>query len=221
MTKYKCPYCNYIFDDLPPAICPHCKKAMMIPDDLLRKAGRIKSTPKHRESREIKNTFPAFLLERKPSHILIILCIMILVGGLVISKARYLQIANSNPEKQIVIAQSDLNKLRIALELFKRQFNRYPSQEEGLKILTTPNELEGTGFWFIRRLVPDPWGTPYQYHVTNNTVLIWSAGPDKKSHTTDDIYPYIENLSNTVEIIIQQGIKEIEKKKEIRKQMGL
>jgi len=33
----------------------------------------------------------------------------------------------------------------------------------------------------------DPWGTPYQYRVENGTPLIWSAGPDKISGTTDDI----------------------------------
>lgn len=74
------------------------------------------------------------------------------------------------------------------LQLYRLQVGRYPSPNEGLRIL-----LEGSGEsnWkgpFIDRThLVDPWGTPYSYDVRDEVVHLKSAGRDRAFGTDDDL----------------------------------
>lgn len=65
-------------------------------------------------------------------------------------------------------AEQDVRALTAALERFKDDFGRYPTQEEGLAVLATPTDaLRQAGRYpsngYIVRLARDPWGGEYQY----------------------------------------------------------
>ncbi|MEE9369288.1 MAG: type II secretion system protein GspG [Pontiella sp.] len=82
-------------------------------------------------------------------------------------------------------AKADLENLRIGLEEFRIEFDRYPQQQSAgqiprLDFLT--NAVEGIE-------VLDPWGNPYQYVCTNRYLYsIWSEGQDV-GEDNDNINP--------------------------------
>jgi general secretion pathway protein G len=65
-------------------------------------------------------------------------------------------------------AKADIHVLEQALELYRLQFQRYPSMEEGLQVLAAaPPTAAGAARAepFVRHLPNDPWGRPYLYVV--------------------------------------------------------
>lgn len=89
-------------------------------------------------------------------EIMIVIVIIGLLAGIVTVNVRgYLIQARQNT------ARSEISVIVKALETFYSQYNRYPTNEEGLAILTKPSEkipeplLDGK--------LTDPWGNPYQY----------------------------------------------------------
>ena len=82
------------------------------------------------------------------------------------------------------VAESQLANLAASLELFYLDFGRYPTENEGLKLLVEkPNELpdwNGPYFKSISGLV-DPWGRPYLYSVDNSNIFaLTTLGRDGK-----------------------------------------
>ena len=86
-------------------------------------------------------------------------------------------------------AQRNLDKLRIAIERFRRDCGRYPSNEEGLEALVWNQGLPG---WkrYVVWVGPDPWGHQYFYYSTNGVAVVFSCGPDGQAGTSDDIAPH-------------------------------
>lgn len=86
-------------------------------------------------------------------------------------------------------AQRELNTLAEALDRFKADVERYPTNEEGLRCLSRKPAAfvaEGTGrslYWFGPYLenVPevDPWGNDYVYHTVDGgrSFELFSTGP--------------------------------------------
>jgi general secretion pathway protein G len=62
-------------------------------------------------------------------------------------------------------AQAQLQLLGTALDLFHLDVGRYPTTEEGLRVLKEkPNNLPGWGGPYLDKAIPnDPWGRPYVY----------------------------------------------------------
>lgn len=86
--------------------------------------------------------------------------------------------------------------LQVPLESYRVSMGSYPSTEEGLQALLTAPASNTGGNWRgpyypDANGLKDPWGTQYRYAYpgTHNTTRydIWSAGPDKKDGTADDI----------------------------------
>ncbi|MDB5668276.1 MAG: gspG, partial [Alphaproteobacteria bacterium] len=70
--------------------------------------------------------------------------------------------------------QTDLSTLEQAIEMYRLENLRYPTNDEGLAALT-PN--------YVRRLPNDPWGTPYVYvspGANGAPYRIASLGADKR-----------------------------------------
>jgi len=94
-------------------------------------------------------------------------------------------------------AFSDVNGgLKTALEFFEVDCERYPTTDEGLKILATaPADGSLTNwrgpYFDSPGVLMDPWDHPYVYHFpgTNNTNSydLYSLGPDGVGNTADDI----------------------------------
>ena len=62
-------------------------------------------------------------------------------------------------------AQAQLQLLGTALDLFHLDVGRYPTTEEGLRVLKEkPNNAAGWGGPYLDKAIPnDPWGRPYVY----------------------------------------------------------
>ena len=86
-------------------------------------------------------------------------------------------------DAKIGAAKADIAELESALERFYVHMERYPTMEEGLKVLVEPPTGEDAKNWrgpYIKELRDDPWGNPIQYrypgthHPTGFD--IWSRG---------------------------------------------
>jgi general secretion pathway protein G len=96
------------------------------------------------------------------------------------------QFLSQKDEARTAAAKADVSQLDAALEMFNVHMDRFPTTEEGLKVLVeAPSGSEGK--WrgpYIKQLRPDPWNNPYQYrnpgthHPTSFD--LWSRGADGK-----------------------------------------
>jgi general secretion pathway protein G len=127
-------------------------------------------------------------------EVLIVLVILLTLGGIVV--------VNVMPKKE----QSDINATKVqldqfeaALDMFKLDMNRYPTEEEGLSVLWSPTNLEeeeDEAKWkgpYLKEPKPrDLWGGEWVYQypgqlVNESMYDIISLGPDGEEDTDDDI----------------------------------
>lgn len=91
-------------------------------------------------------------------------------------------------------AVSDIVALENALDMYRLDNGRYPTQQQGLSALIAkptlspiPRNYPEEGY--LRRLPQDPWGSDYQLRNPGKTskIDIMSAGADGEFDTDDDI----------------------------------
>jgi general secretion pathway protein G len=89
---------------------------------------------------------------------------------------------------------ADVKATTTQLNLYQAMNGFYPTTEQGLKALVTPPDSEPKPRQWRQLLskVPiDPWGNPYIYVTPGkhnpDTFDIYSAGPDRKADTADDV----------------------------------
>ena len=118
-------------------------------------------------------------------ELLVVLAIITLIVSLVAPQVlRYLGTARSDA------AQAQISNIEGALELFYIDNLRYPTTEEGLQVLAKPTP-ELAGRWngpYLKNAdeIKDPWGNPYIYEFSDNTVKISSLGRDGKVDGTGE-----------------------------------
>jgi len=98
-------------------------------------------------------------------------------------KKQYIE--NSINEAKVAKAKADLKVFSSALFLYKLDFNRYPSQQQGLTILLQANKSPNSKKTldpYLKKLPKDGWGNDYQYHISSdgNTVVLTCYGRDGK-----------------------------------------
>ncbi len=88
-------------------------------------------------------------------------------------------------DAKVSTAKANIGELKNALERFNVHMDRYPTSEEGLKVLVEAPENEA-GKWrgpYIDKLISDPWDSPFQYRYPGthnpNSYDLWSRGADK------------------------------------------
>jgi general secretion pathway protein G len=172
---------------------------MMIPDRLTKNPFRERARAKKRiqfEADMERGTVrvPDGRFGRQPSFLVLGLAMLILAGGLLLSRhmpaiSSFGSIA-SNGGAAILEerASRNVDALRIALERFRRDCGRYPTAAEGLQALAEDSGLQA---WkpYVRFIVPDPWERPYFYSFTNGLMTVLCCGPDGKPGTADDVRP--------------------------------
>lgn len=89
-------------------------------------------------------------------EVLMVLVIMGMVAGLI----------TANVHSRMMLAKQNMAKTEIAtivdaLESFHLIYGRYPTNDEGLDILTRPTEKSPEPL--LHANLQDPWGRPYQY----------------------------------------------------------
>lgn len=93
-------------------------------------------------------------------------------------------------KSEITTARAQIDALSKAVDQYRLDNGRYPSNEEGLAALVVkPANAPSWSGPYLKKAVPlDPWGMPYTYHVPgthNNDYDLFSYGPDKSPGGTD------------------------------------
>lgn len=83
------------------------------------------------------------------------------------------------------VARTEMGQIVQALDLFKLELGRYPTQQEGLEsLIKNPGNLQGwNGPYFRKEDVKDPWRNDYKYTTPgpdNKPFEIKSLGADGK-----------------------------------------
>jgi type II secretion system protein G len=184
----RCPYCGHLLGGNPHAVCPACGKTMIVPGHLRpgpeRQAGKQAKEAIRREADRVRKqmtTLPDGLVRQRLSLMGTILVGMLLLGWMIVGQAK----APARPP--VFKAMKELNVLRIALEMFKRDCGRYPTPEEGIKALVVNPGTSGWKGPYVTHVQSDPWHHPYVYASVSNRVGLLSLGPDGKRGSPDDI----------------------------------
>jgi general secretion pathway protein G len=95
------------------------------------------------------------------------------------------QFVGTTNDAKISAAKAQISELESALERLYVNMDRYPTPDEGLKILVDAPAGDDAAKWrgpYIKQLRKDPWGNDYQYRApgTHHTSSfdIWSRGSD-------------------------------------------
>ncbi len=127
-------------------------------------------------------------------ELLIVIGILLAIGGLVLYNVLG---ASERADQQMTKAR--IKDFERALEAFRFDMKRWPSEEEGLAVLWTSERLDSedeTGNWqgpYLKEPNPrDIWGTEWIYRQPSQVrderpYDIISAGPDRQEGTEDDI----------------------------------
>lgn len=95
------------------------------------------------------------------------------------------------------LAQTDVKTIQAAMKLFRLDFDRYPMEEEGLKVLWSkegldPDAQQGKWKKYLEEPLPkDRWNNEWGYRAESESedrdYDLWSNGPDGEEGTEDDI----------------------------------
>jgi general secretion pathway protein G len=124
---------------------------------------------------------------RKQSRAFTLIEIMVVVVILGILAATIIpQFMTTTYDAKVSAAQGHIAVINSAVQRFFIHMDRYPSMEEGLKVLMEAPAGE-EGKWrgpYIDQLRKDPWGNPYEYRIPGthhpSGFDIWSRGDDAK-----------------------------------------
>ncbi|MBQ61369.1 MAG: type II secretion system protein GspG [Gammaproteobacteria bacterium] len=113
-------------------------------------------------------------------ELLVVLVIMGMLAGLVGPR-----LFNKVDSSKVKTAQTQVKMLKAALQSFRLDVGRYPSSEEGLKVLVY--KLDSIKSWdgpYLEDELPqDPWNTPYVYDFGSDNLqgfALYSYGADNK-----------------------------------------
>lgn len=111
----------------------------------------------------------------------------VIVGRLLFVHVDDVKVMLSDEAGRETRCKKELQALRTGLEWFRAHCKRYPTDAEGLRALVRNPGVPGWHGYYVDQLTSDPWGHPYRYSCTNDTVSLWGAGVDGRDGTADDI----------------------------------
>ena len=123
------------------------------------------------------------LLKRSAGFTLLEIMVVVIIIG-VLAATIIPQFMGTTHDAKVSAAKSDVAQLESAMERFNLHMDRYPTMDEGLKVLleTPTGEDKKWRGPYIKVLRPDPWGNPYQFRVPgmhhSSTFDVWSRGAD-------------------------------------------
>lgn len=126
---------------------------------------------------------------RSPAILGATVLVFLVLGTLLTSRIE--QPTTSNVDRQLAQeaqARREVDTLATALERFRADTGRYPTQAEGLTALVQNPGLPEWDGHYVNLIQPDPWNTPYRYVPDPVSPEIRSAGPDRTFGTDQDIY---------------------------------
>ena len=122
--------------------------------------------------------------KKSPGFTLVEIMVVVVIIG-ILAAAIIPQFIGTTQDAKVSAAKAQVAELESAVERFYVHMDRYPTADEGLKVLVGPPAGDDAKKWrgpYIKQLRNDPWGNPYQYLVpgTHNPASfdIWSRGAD-------------------------------------------
>lgn len=135
-------------------------------------------------------------------EILIVLAIVLLLASLV-----SVSLFARRDQADVQLTQVNLNTLRSALDQFRLDYRRYPTEEEGLEVLWDKETLDPDAdqavwsMYLSEPMTADTWGNAYGYSTESDdfamdmgdeedsgpSYRLWSNGPDGEEGSDDDI----------------------------------
>ena len=116
-------------------------------------------------------------------EIMVVIAILGILAALIVPK-----IMSRPDEARRVAAKQDIGSIKQALDLYRLDNSRYPTQDQGLQALISkpttdpvPNNWKEGGY--LDKLPTDPWGHPYQYlnPGVHGEIDVFSFGADGKA----------------------------------------
>jgi len=125
---------------------------------------------------------------------------VLIVLGIVLALSAIIGVAvfQRGDDAKIKLAQTDLNNIKSALRLFRLDYDRYPTEDEGIEVLwnrdaldVEDEELEERWSAYLETPLPeDRWGNAWVYtdeSENGQEYDLSSNGPDGDPDTEDDI----------------------------------
>ncbi|MCO8121767.1 type II secretion system major pseudopilin GspG [Stieleria sp. TO1_6] len=104
-------------------------------------------------------------------ELIVVMVILGMLAGLVAVRTRgYLVNSRKNAVK------TEIATILKSLETFRIDQGRYPTEDEGLQILSQPTDTWPEGF--LTKVPRDPWKNPYLYFVSDDGCEVISLGAD-------------------------------------------
>jgi len=118
---------------------------------------------------------------------LVVLAMILLLANIVFRR-------RCDDARKIILARDQCKTMSVALNMFRTDCGRYPSNDEGFLVLYRDHGISG---WRGPYLVLvhlhedkepiDPWEQPLVYAIEDRQVFVKSKGPDMKEGTIDDV----------------------------------
>lgn len=122
---------------------------------------------------------------RRPTAAFTLLEIMVVVVILGVLAATIVpQFIGTTHDAKVSAARSQVSEIESALERMAIHMDRYPSTDEGLKLLVEAPAGDASKWRgpYLKQVRNDPWGNPYQYRAPgvrhSNSFDVWSRGAD-------------------------------------------
>lgn len=190
--RLRCPHCGHVFPRQDKGRCPACQQIFLIPPAAREHAEAmrdrcIRISRERRERLFRKQRGGSLLASRRMRRTLAIVSFVVL--GILMpmdymmrkTGGQVLRLTHDGRTRQT------LGVLRTKLECFHRDCGRYPTDTEGLWALVLNPGVTNWSGPYLTKVPPDLWRHRYFYGCTNETVYLWSSGPDGVPHTADDI----------------------------------
>lgn len=121
-------------------------------------------------------------------EILIAIALLAAIAGLLVTNLDRILGGGREEVARLFVEET----LETPLVAYRVNMGHYPTTEEGLKALVEKPSDEAVNWRgpYVKKMNPDPWGTPYQYRCPGENSSagydLWSFGPDGQE-SADDI----------------------------------
>lgn len=126
-------------------------------------------------------------------EVMIVIAIVVALGGIVA-----LSVLGRQKDADRKMAEIDMNTIASAMKLFRFDHGRWPTEQEGLRVLWDTSALDAEADqskakkYLDKPLPTDRWGVAWNYrpvseHGDQEAYDLWSNGPDKIEGTEDDV----------------------------------